>query len=55
MIGTTGWKAPEVMFESEEDSSKMKYPLKSDVYGYAMMCYGNLWGGHYFKNFVHHN
>ncbi len=44
VIGTTGWMAPEVMFESEEDSSKMKYPLKSDVYGYAMMCYGNLWG-----------
>jgi serine/threonine protein kinase len=44
MIGTTGWMAPEVMFESEEDSSKMKYPLKSNVYGYAMMCYGNLWG-----------
>ncbi|CAM6068602.1 unnamed protein product [Sphagnum tenellum] len=43
VIGTTGWMAPEVMSESEEDSSKMNYPLKSDVYGYAMMCYGNLW------------
>jgi serine/threonine protein kinase len=44
MIGRTGWMVPEVMFESEEDSSKMKYPLKSDVYGYATMCYGTLWG-----------
>jgi serine/threonine protein kinase len=25
MTGTRAWMAPEVMFEAEEDSSKMKY------------------------------
>ncbi len=45
MIGTTGWLAPEVMSEPEKDSSKMKfYPLKSDVYSYAMTCYEILSG-----------
>jgi hypothetical protein len=44
-IGTTQWMAPEVMFEREEDSSTMKYyPLKSDVYSYAMTCYEMLAG-----------
>jgi hypothetical protein len=44
-VGTTRWMAPEVMFEPEEDSSKMKYyPLKSDVYSYAMTCYEILSG-----------
>jgi len=45
MIGTTRWMAPEVMFESEEDSIQTKYyPLKSDVYSYAMTCYEILSG-----------
>jgi serine/threonine protein kinase len=45
MIGTTGWMAPELTFKPEEDSSKMKYyPLKSDVYSYAMTCYEILSG-----------
>jgi serine/threonine protein kinase len=44
-IGTTRWMAPEVMSEPEKDSSKMKfYPLKSDVYSYAMTCYEILSG-----------
>jgi hypothetical protein len=43
--GTRAWMAPEVMFESEEDSIQMKYyPLKSDVYSYAMTCYEILSG-----------
>jgi len=45
MIGTTRWMAPEVMFEPEMDSIQMKYyPLKSDVYSYAMTCYEILSG-----------
>jgi len=45
MIGTTRWMAPEVMSEPEKDSTKMKYyPLKSDVYSYAMTCYEILSG-----------
>jgi serine/threonine protein kinase len=45
MIGTTRWMAPEVTFEPEEDSSKMKYyPLKLDVNSYAMTCYEILSG-----------
>ncbi len=44
-IGTTQWMAPELMFEPKEDSSTMKYyPLKSDVYSYAMTCYEILSG-----------
>jgi serine/threonine protein kinase len=43
--GTPRWMAPELMFEPEKDSSKMKYyPLKSDVYSYAMTCYEILSG-----------
>ncbi len=45
MTGTRAWMAPEVMFEPDEDSSKMKYyPLKSDVYSYAITCYEILSG-----------
>jgi hypothetical protein len=45
LIGTRLWMAPEVMSEPEKDSSKMKYyPLKSDVYSYAMTCYEILSG-----------
>ncbi|CAK9856299.1 unnamed protein product [Sphagnum jensenii] len=45
MTGTTGWMAPEVSFKPEEDSRTMKYyPLKSDVYSYAMTCYEILSG-----------
>ncbi|CAK9871697.1 unnamed protein product [Sphagnum jensenii] len=44
-IGTTRWMAPEVMSEPEKDSIQMKYyPLKSDVYSYAMTCYEILSG-----------
>jgi hypothetical protein len=44
-IGTTLWMAPEVWSEPEKDSSKMKYyPLKSDVYSYAITCYEILSG-----------
>ncbi len=39
VTGTTGWMAPEVAFKPEEDSrTKKYYPLKSDVYSYAIMC-----------------
>jgi len=45
MVGTLLWMAPEVWSEPEKDSSKMKYyPLKSDVYSYAMTCYEILSG-----------
>jgi serine/threonine protein kinase len=44
-VGTRLWMAPEVWFELEKDSSKMKYyPLKSDVYSYAITCYEILSG-----------
>jgi serine/threonine protein kinase len=44
-IGTRAWMAPEVWSEPETDSSKMKYyPLKSDVYSYAITCYEILSG-----------
>jgi len=44
-IGTTAYMAPEVMSEPEKDSRTMKYyPLKSDVYSYAMTCYEILSG-----------
>jgi hypothetical protein len=44
-IGTVLWMAPEVWSEPEKDSSKMKYyPLKSDVYSYAITCYEILTG-----------
>ncbi len=39
MIGTTRWMAPEVTSERDKDSSKLRYyPLKSDVYSYAITC-----------------
>jgi len=45
VTGTREWMVPEVMFEPEEDSSKMKYyALKSDVYSYAITCYEILSG-----------
>jgi len=51
-VGTSRWMAPEVMFEPDEDSSKMKYyPLKSDVYSYAMTCYEILSGRRPFEEF----
>jgi hypothetical protein len=43
-VGTTRWMAPEVMSKPEKDSRKKKYPLKSDVYSYAMTCYEILSG-----------
>jgi len=44
-IGTRAWMAPEVWSEYEKDSSNMKYyPLKSDVYSYAITCYEILSG-----------
>ncbi len=44
-VGTTRWMAPEVMFEPAEDPIQTKYyPLKSDVYSYAMTCYEILSG-----------
>jgi serine/threonine protein kinase len=44
-VGTRRWMAPEVMSGPEKDSSQMKYyPLKSDVYSYAMTCYEILSG-----------
>jgi serine/threonine protein kinase len=45
VIGTRPWMAPEVMLEPEEVCSTMKdYPLKSDVYSYAITCYEILSG-----------
>jgi serine/threonine protein kinase len=45
MIGTTPWMAPEDMSERQKNSSKIKYyPLKSDLYSYAMTCYEILSG-----------
>jgi hypothetical protein len=45
MVGTPRWMAPEVMFEPEDDPIQTKYyPLKSDVYSYAMTCYEILSG-----------
>ncbi|CAM6068607.1 unnamed protein product [Sphagnum tenellum] len=49
-IGTRAWMAPELMYESDEDCSKMKfYPLKSDVYSYAITCYEILSGRYPFE------
>jgi len=46
MKGTPRWMAPELMMSAPEaDSERMKfYPLKSDVYSYAMTCYEILSG-----------
>jgi serine/threonine protein kinase len=39
VTGTTAWRAPEVALKPEEDSrTKKYYPLKSDVYSYAITC-----------------
>jgi serine/threonine protein kinase len=44
-IGSRLWMAPEVWYQPEKDSTKLKYyPLKSDVYSYAMTCYEILSG-----------
>jgi hypothetical protein len=50
--GTARWMAPELMSEPQEDSGRMKfYPLKSDVYSYAMTCYEILSGRIPFEEF----
>jgi serine/threonine protein kinase len=44
-IGSRLWMAPEVWYQPEKDSTKLKYyPLKSDVYSYAITCYEILSG-----------
>jgi serine/threonine protein kinase len=44
-IGTRLWMAPEVWSQADKDSTKLKYyPLKSDVYSYAITCYEILSG-----------